>query len=129
MIQRLFVLVLLVVAACGSSSSSDSTTVACPILTAKACTEHPACILDKGPTAAPICRAATSCELRLTSFDARSLNLTGDDLHREIVKRCEADATCRYEDRGCFCPCNLSGFPACACACGGGLPARCTERR
>jgi len=123
LIQRL--LVLLLAAAC---SSGGSATADCSAMTAKACTESRECILDKGPAAAPICRAATSCERRLTALDVESLHLTGDALHREIVSRCEADAACRYEDRGCFCPCGLSGFPQCNCACGGGLPARCAER-
>jgi hypothetical protein len=109
--------VLLAITGCKGSSRSAS----CAELTMKACTEHPGCILDRGPGGAPRCSAATACERRLA----------GRDLGRpaDLVQHCEADPVCRYEDRGCFCPCNLSGFPACDCACGGGLPPRCAERR
>ena len=111
--------------ACGSNGA-PAPQATCASLTAKQCTETRTCLLESGTKSGVVCRAAVGCELRVTEHDVATLPYL--EQHPELVKRCEADPACRYEDRGCFCPCNLSGFPQCNCACGGGLPPRCTKR-
>jgi hypothetical protein len=119
----------------GTAGSASSTSNGpCDTLTAKDCTLRRDCLLDRkaaGPTMSNTtigCRAAVGCELRVGAADLGTRDLKPDEWQAEFVKTCEADPKCRYEDRGCFCPCNLSGFPMCNCACGGGLPARCAPR-
>jgi hypothetical protein len=99
--------------------------VGCSSLSAKECTERRSCLLDRGAKGV-VCRDAIGCELEVTALD---LTEVAPLVRHEAFKtRCERNPACRYEDRGCFCPCGLSGFPNCNCACGGGLPARCAKK-
>jgi hypothetical protein len=117
--------------ACGSSSDAPTpaptNTGACATLTAKDCAERRDCLLDRDKGAIA-CRAAAGCELRVSAADLAPLHLEPGDWYTKFKTTCEQDPKCVYENRGCFCPCNLSGFPSCNCDCGGGLPARCANR-
>ncbi len=119
------VAVALAIAACGSAAPP------CDRLDARACTQDRRCILDRGSADAIVCRAAIGCELVVHELDLVDFVEPPVTKPRpsEYVRRCEAHPECRYEDRGCFCPCNLSGFPTCNCDCGGGLPRRCAPRK
>ena len=118
--RALVVVVVVVVAACSSSSARKS----CRDVDAKTCTERRECILDHVGSAIG-CRDAVGCELEVTLLDVHG---TPEEARRELVSRCAANPACEVEDRGCFCPCGLSGFPSCNCACGGGLPTRCAPK-